>query len=98
MGFITPPRKTHRPVRRRSRSAGDADEILSRRAPRRKSVTRNGSGSDDEMLDVKNFVVDDDPLSDEIERELRKLGGPNREVRLLFTTRPKILTSSRNTI
>ena len=71
LGFRTPPRGIGRPTRRRSRSTGDAGDPLGRKARQRLS---NGGG----LLD--DVPVEDDALTDSIDRELRKLGssGPQR--------------------
>jgi hypothetical protein len=75
MGFITPPRKTGRPRRRRSLSTGDAENISKKSATTRKRRTILQRGIDDGSLDVAPFVETEVPLSDSIDRELRKLEG-----------------------
>ncbi|TFK75463.1 hypothetical protein BDN72DRAFT_939520 [Pluteus cervinus] len=63
-----------RPTRRRSMSTGDADSMESgirRRRVQLLSEIESGNG-------VGKVVVEDDLLGDSIERELRKLDGPNK--------------------
>lgn len=71
LGLRTPPRNLGigRPSRRRSRSTGDAGDPLGRKARQRLS---NGGG----LLD--DVPVEDDALTDSIDRELRKLGSPGQ--------------------
>jgi hypothetical protein len=87
MGYSTPPRNTvigntlnvegGRPSRRRSMSTGDV-ELLSGAAKKRGALMR---GEDGGLLeDVVPFDHQEDPLGDSIDRELRKLEGPSKNV------------------
>ena len=81
LGYYTPPRPSDRvlngrPIRRRSRSTGDMEELAKMRG-------ESGSG----LLDIGGLEgKDDDDLQDSIQRELRKLGGA-RSVSLYLNIR-----------
>ena len=85
LGYYTPPRigegsgrhlSVGRPSRRRSMSTGDA-EVLGGGAKRRGAAMRGG---DEGLLDVVPQGVEEDPLGDSIEKELRNLEGPHKRV------------------
>lgn len=70
--------KVGRPMRRRSMSTGDAEDMLAQRsgaAQRRGAALRQGG-----LLDVLPIEDENDPLSDSINRELLKLEGPSKSV------------------
>jgi hypothetical protein len=88
LGYYTPPKiglgprrspgnllsaQGGRPIRRRSMSTGDLQGLDD--AAKRKGDMR-GEG----LLDVTTFREEDDPLSDSINRELRKLESPRKSV------------------
>jgi hypothetical protein len=88
LGYYTPPKiglgprrspgnmlsaQGGRPTRRRSMSTGDLQGLDD--AAKRKGDMR-GEG----LLDVTTFRAEDDPLSDSINRELRKLESPRKSV------------------
>jgi hypothetical protein len=78
MGIVIPARFGNgRPTRRRSLSTGDAEDVSKRAAATKR---RAAAESEDGVLDVKSFVTEEAPLSDSIERELRKLEGSNKTV------------------
>lgn len=64
-----------RPTRRRSFSTGDVDSDSRRRRRQLLSELESGNG-------IGNFIIEDDPLCDAVERELWKLeDGPSKVVR-----------------
>lgn len=73
---------SERPSRKRSMSTSDAEHI-SGAIKKRGAMMRGGSDGDGVLLDVP-MKVQEDPLADTIERELRKLEGPNKSVSRLF--------------
>lgn len=78
--FAPPRRKSVRlPSRRRSRSTGDALEILEHHSGRKRAETLMTETSGG-LLDSLGLDEEDDLLADSIDRELRRLKGPNHTV------------------
>lgn len=83
LGYSTPSavqtKNAGRPNRRRSMSTGDAEDLLTRTpAAQRRTAALRSEG----LLDVLPIEQEDDPLTDSIQRELLKLEGPARSVRV----------------
>jgi hypothetical protein len=76
--YFTPRRPA--PIRRRSLSTGDAEDLG------RAAVRRRANFSDGGLLDVVTIEDGEDyPLADSIDRELNKLDGPSRTVSLAIS-------------
>ncbi|TCD62275.1 Bud site selection protein bud4 [Steccherinum ochraceum] len=88
MGLRTPPRALGigRPSRRRSRSTGDAENIG------RRSGNRPSGSNDGGLLD--ELPVEEDPLADEIDRELRKMGSPSQKSKYHVRERSETIYAS----
>lgn len=80
MGITIPARYgSGRTTRRRSLSTGDAEDLSKKSSS--VSAKRRAAGRTDSEDGVLNLMTEELPLSDTIERELRKLEGPHRAVR-----------------